>query len=147
MCSRSCSSCVVPPALRRKDAVKEFSFLPKWQFPNSTQQKCAKKAIAEHWNEGGRSMAFLQGVFHTHWHSFWISASFFRAEKQQLQSWPGTGTQSIALVTFMPRFTWVGIFLSLFFRLFFYLFIWSSVSGCCSRAMAFGQHPELCPQL
>lgn len=86
-------------------------------------------------------------VSHTHTDTFWISSPFFIPEKQLLQTWPGTGTQSIVLVTFMPHFTWVGIFLSLFFRLFFYLFIWSSVSGCCSRTMAFGQHPELCPQL
>lgn len=113
--------------LGRKDAIKEFSFLqflPKWRFPNSTQQKCAKrKSLLSTEMKGGRSMVFLQGVFDTHRPSFSISASFFIPEKQLLQTWPGTGTQSIVLVTFMPHFTWVGIFFSLFFRLFFYLFI------------------------
>lgn len=48
-----------------------------------------------------------------------ISASFFLPDKQLLQTWPGTGTQRIVLVMLMPRFTRVGIFLSLLFRLFF----------------------------
>lgn len=108
MCSWSFSFCVVPPALRKKDVVKEFSFLqflPKWQFPNSIQQKCAKKIIAEHWNEGGNPGCFTGSVSHTHRHSFSISASFFLADKQLLQTWPGTGAQRIVLVTLIPHFT------------------------------------------
>lgn len=122
MCSQSFSFFVVPPALRREDAVKEFSFLQflaKWRFPNSAQQKVCweNHCWALKWR-GEIHDVSTGRVSHTHTNSFLISASF-PAEKQLLQTWSGTGTQSIVLVTFMPHFTWVGIFLSLFFRLLF----------------------------
>lgn len=120
MCSWSFSFCVVPPALRRKDVVKESSFLqflPKWRFPNSTQQKCAKKIIAEHWIEGGKSRVFYRMCF-THTDTLF---QFLLHSSQQIssQTWPGTGTRRMVLVMLVPHFTHVGIFLSLFFRLFF----------------------------
>lgn len=106
-CSWSFSFCVVPPALRKKDVVKEFSFLqflPEWWFPNPTQQRCAKKIIAEHWSKGGNPCYFCRTCF-THADTLSQFLLHSSCQMQLLQTWPCTGTQRIMLVTLMPHLT------------------------------------------
>lgn len=113
LCGSSCSE-------EKKMWLKNSHSCQSGGFQTQPSRAVLRKSLLSPEMKGENPRYFCRACStHTQTGTSQISASFFLPDKQLLQTWPGTGTQRIVLVMLMPRFTRVGIFLSLLFRLFF----------------------------